>query len=164
MGKRRSKSIVKLLKTELYSLVQSLIHKIKPTLLALVFILISGYVTQFLDSGELNFCTVGKKPQPLYALAVSYLTHNIIPVGQRTLYVTDHAALRMIQRSVGFQNIQHVVRVGKLFAYRHSNLIKIGYYDEVSKLFIAVDQRHRKIVTVIAGVPAQYVTKLINLK
>ena len=67
----------------------------------------------------------------------------------------------MKERNISIQQIEAAFRRGELFAYVHENLVKIGYYDSASKVFIAVDQLHKKVLTLIHGVPEQYVQRLL---
>lgn len=98
--------------------------------------------------------------------ASGYWKQSSIQAGTRTLKITRHAAERMVERGVSRRMIHAVVDSGKLFAYKHTGgreLIKIGYYSPVNRVFVAVDQTHQKIITVIGNVPIEYVRRLINL-
>ncbi len=68
----------------------------------------------------------------------------------------------MAERGVTIENIQTAVEEGRLFAYVHSGLIKIGYYDEQGELFLSIDQRHTKLVTAIRKSSRGYVDRLLE--
>lgn len=161
MGRKPRKSLKKYLKIEPSSAIKSSISKLKPTLVALVFLLLSGYVQQLVQTGNVNPCNAQNIGLSIFATTHSFKNQSL-EVGQRTLIITAHAAQRMLQREVTTQNIQSVIRMGQIFAYRHSQLIKIGYYDEATKLFLAVDQRHKQVITVIGNVPKIYIERLIG--
>ncbi|QQS23066.1 DUF4258 domain-containing protein [bacterium] len=99
---------------------------------------------------------------------------STIKAGYRTLLITRHAAQRMAERGVSREVIALALERGKLFAYKHARgggLIKIGYYlsdnaftGAAKGVFVAVDQVHEKVVTVIRGVPVEYIRRLIRVR
>lgn len=147
---------------------QALISILKPALSTLVFLLVSTWAQHWLDGNvaKQSPCLSGAgaailgtvRPNP----ALKELENKQVVVGERTLLITRHAAERMLQRGVTVKNIQKAVRVGKLFAYSHNGIVKIGYYDEALKVFLAVDKRHEKIITTIKNTSKVYVYRLLE--
>ena len=68
----------------------------------------------------------------------------------------------MQERNVSVENLQVALEGGRLFAYYHNGLIKIGYYDVANNLFLSVDQRHERLITAIRKSSPDYVERLIN--
>lgn len=163
---RLLKKNIQLFQIELKRLIKPYIVSLKPTITALVFLLVSSFAQQLMDkinrSDYLdNPCAVGGVLN--YQAKSVELQGQTILAGSRALKITRHAAERMVERGVSKQTIGMVVNNGKLFAYNHANkIVKIGYYSTVSKVFVAVDQQHYKILTVIHNVPEKYISKLIN--
>lgn len=141
---------------------------LKPIVTTLVFLLVStlvpaGYVgekvSEIVPAPCVNAAAIGSlvsNPGASYPLENKQVT-----VGARTLTISRHAAQRMMERGVTVSHIQKAVEVGRLFAYSHNGLIKIGYYHAASEVFLAVDRRHEKIITAITRVPRIYVHRLL---
>lgn len=188
-AKRQPKSQIQLIKIELKRLIKPYIASLKPTITALVFLLVSSFAQQLMDKIQLKESCPPVTPAAAqvvdqgntgFASIIRYLGAFMAPMasvqakavelegqtvmaGARALKITRHAAERMIQRGVTKQAIGTAVNTGKLFAYNHANkIVKIGYYSTVTRVFVAVDQQHHKILTVIHDVPAKYIYKLIN--
>lgn len=180
-AKRQPKSPIQLIKIELKRLIKPYIASLKPTITALVFLLVSSFAQQLMDKVQLNKpCPPASLENTSFTYFSRYLGVFMAPMvslqtkavelegqtvlaGARVLKITRHAAERMIQRGISKQAIGTAVNTGKLFAYNHANkIVKIGYYSTVSRVFVAVDQQHHKILTVIHNVPAKYIYKLIN--
>jgi hypothetical protein len=126
-----------------------LLSIIKPALSMLVFLLVSAWAQQLIETkGSLPCRDTGTKlssaVHPLSHTAIlgvqSYadLENKEVMVGARTLRITRHAAERMIQRGVTTAAVQEAVLSGKLFAYLHDGMVKIGYYDEAKRIFLSV--------------------------
>lgn len=95
-------------------------------------------------------------------LAKAQLPMQKIAVGRDVFVITRHAAIRMAERRIGIGTMKQVLKLAKPFPYAHAGIEKIGYYDSDSRVFIAVAKAGRKIITVISGVPEQYVNRLID--
>lgn len=162
MGNKAKKLANKHIKTVVYATAKAIIAKFKPTILALVFLLVSGYIQNLVPSFEPDKCGTSSSSTVSVLGLTSYFAKETLQVGERKIDISLHAAQRMVERSISTGQIQSAVRFGQIFAYRHSDKLKIGYYYDLGKLFIAVDQRHQKILTVIGGVPAKYMEKLIQ--
>ncbi len=166
-------------------MIKPLIITLKPTITALVFLLVSSYLQGVLDKAK----GVDPCPPPVTTISKSVkygvlgllinkarnldtqFNNPIVKAGSRTLIITRHAAERMRERAVGRELIHLALDQGKLFAYKHTRgggLIKIGYYVPAGSLvgakgvFVAVNQTHEKILTVIRGVPIDYVSRLVR--
>ncbi len=140
---------------------------LKPTLTTLAFLLLSQLVPATpaeAPSHTAEQCVSSVLPAAVASVmgGVGSSDHQRITVGTRTLILTKHAAQRIRERGVTVVNIQHAVHSGKLFAYAHGGLIKIGYYDEAARVFLAVDHRHEKIITAIRNSPRKYMVKLLG--
>ena len=151
----------KSIKIELIRTIRSLLLSLKPTVITLVFIMLSSYLQQKLDPSKLDNCTSQTGDRIVLGALISSFKDRMVGAGSRTLYISNHAMERMAQRKVTGQNLGQVLEMGKLFAYSHGDRIKIGYYYNASKIFMAVDQEHKKIITVIKNVPVEYVSRLI---
>lgn len=162
MAKRLRKQQKKQLLTSFKRVVQPYISSIKPTVMTLVFLMVTGYIQQTIQGVNLpNPCVAGGGAVVASGIGGSS-NKTAIEVGNRVLYVSRHAAERMFQRGVSKLNIQETVESGRLFAYSHGNLVKIGYYYPAQRIFIAVDRFHNNIITVIRNVPERYVTELLS--
>ena len=74
------------------------------------------------------------------------------------LTFSPHALERMSQRGVSMGQVQSIIQNIQPFEYFHEGIWKSGYYDPISKIFVArVDKLVR---TVIANVKPQYVENL----
>jgi hypothetical protein len=162
MAKRLPKKQKKQLLTTFKQVAQPYIDLIKPTVTMLVFLMIMGYVKQIIPGVNLpNPCVAGGGAVMASSIGES-ANKTAIQVGSRVLYVSRHASERMFERGISKLNIQETVASGRLFAYTHSNLVKIGYYYPVQRIFIAVDRFHNNIITVIRNVPERYVAELLS--
>lgn len=193
-------------------MIKPVLITLKPTIAALVFLLVSSYLqgvadrlkgvdpcsspntsqqtqdagAKLLDWTKLDlagFAGLAAANQSSNANSQSIVNRQTIMAGTRMLVITRHAAQRMAERGVSREVIHLALDRGKLFAYKHvrgGGLIKIGYYLPASTVgaaknlltaegkidpkgvFVAVDQTHQKIVTVIRNVPVEYVTRLLR--
>lgn len=163
MGIRRSKRYVKqrqkqakIKQTQPTSLAKTTYTILKPALTALVFLLVSSWSQQPTGCVE----KLGLVASSMRS--VNELRNKEVVVGSRVLIISHHAAERMLQRGVTVANIQKAVKAGKLFAYGHGGIIKIGYFHEGLKVFLAVDKHHEKIITAIKGTSKFYIYRLTN--
>jgi len=76
------------------------------------------------------------------------------------LEFSNHAVQRLIERGVSVEQASQVIGKSQPFKYFHDNLVKIGYYDKASGIFIATDGVTNEIITVITDVSEQYITNL----
>lgn len=135
----------------------------RPTVAMLVFLFMFGYAQQCLVSTKPpEECSLAA-PVSVFAIA-KHLPARIIDLGSRTLVVTRHASERMQERQVSIEEVTRAVRDGQLFAYLDKKLVKIGYYDINNGLFLAVDQRHKKLITVIKFVDGNYPERVMTRK
>lgn len=141
--------------------VQAFISSFRPTVVTLVFLFLFGYVQQcWLSAVPPKSCPVVGSVSVL--VVAQQLPRQTINLGVRSLEVTQHAAERMAQRGVSLAEIRDAVQTAQLFAYLDNNRVKIGYYDNRSGLFLAVDQRHHKLITVIRKVNNGYPERLMS--
>ncbi len=131
-------------------------------LIPLVFLLISGLIQRVGESLPINPCTAKGNNSVTFGAVITLIQENTLKAGARSVIISKHAAKRMLERSISADHITGAVEVGKLFAYQHNNLIKIGYYHEASKIFLALDQQHKRIITVIRHVPPEYILRLMK--
>jgi hypothetical protein len=143
--------------------IKSLITQLKPALTALAFFFVSSWSQGLFDKApQTGSCIAMVGNVAANAKMSGYdLENKSVAVGARTLFITRHAAQRMVERGVSVKHIRQAVSVGKLFAYSHNGIIKIGYYHEAKQIFLAVDRHHEKIITAIARVPKEYVYRLL---
>jgi hypothetical protein len=148
-------------------------HILKPIVTTLVFLLASSFFPQVLQKAENEnaqqcVSSVRTLNSTINAVLGSGLItaaefeNKKVQVGNRVLIISKHAAQRMVERKVTTASIQKAVSTGKLFAYAHGGIIKIGYYDEALKLFLSIDKRHQKIITAINNSSKGYMWRLIN--
>lgn len=140
---------------------QILISTLRPTIAVLVFLFLFGYVQQcWLSSVPPKSCPVTGSVSVL--VLAQQLPKQTINLGVRSLEITEHAVQRMAQRGVSIAEIRAAVLQAQLFAYSDNNRVKIGYYDARVGLFLAVDQRHHKLITVIRKVNSGYPERLMT--
>ncbi len=95
------------------------------------------------------------------AAASSPAGQQIITVGTRVLQLSQYALQRMSERGVSIEQVQKIVNTAQSFRYFHDGAWKTGYYDPVSKIFVA--EVEGVITTVIAKVNPQYIENLKSL-
>ncbi len=72
----------------------------------------------------------------------------------------DHAIMRMVQRNVDVGTVNRVMNLSKPFSYFHDGVMKNGYYDEASRVFVGQIQSSGLVKTVITNVTPNYVENL----
>lgn len=141
--------------------VRAFISSFRPTVTALVFLFLFGYVQQcWLSAVPPRSCPAVGSASVL--VVAQQLPRQTISLGVRSLEITKHAAERMAERGVSLPEIRTAVQRAQLFAYLDKDRVKIGYYDAESGLFLAVDQRHHKLITVIRKVNSGYPERLMT--
>lgn len=140
---------------------QILISTFRSTVTALVFLFLFGYVQQcWFSTAPPKYCPAVGSVSVL--VVAQQLPRQTISLGVRSLEITQHAAQRMAERGVTIAEIRAAVLQAQLFAYLDNNRVKIGYYDARAGLFLAVDQRHHRLITVIRKVNSGYPERLIS--
>lgn len=143
---------------------KALLSLLKPMLTALAFLLVSSLAQHWVQhTPAVSPCTAQFGTAVISAVSEAKypLENKQVMAGVRTLVVTRHAAQRMVERGVNLRQVEQALETGQLFAYAHNGLIKIGYYHKASKIFLAVDKQHRKIITAIVRVPTDYIFRLL---
>ena len=161
MARKYQQSSEYLLKAWVRCQAQVFITSFRPTVAALVFLFLFGYIQQcWLSTAPPKTCPVVGSASVL--VVAGQLPRQTISLGVRSLEITKHAAERMAERGVSLAEIRTAVQRAQLFAYADNGLVKIGYYDHKTNLFLAVDQRHTKLITVIRKVNNGYPERLIT--
>ncbi len=161
MARKYQQSSEYLLKAWVRCQAQVFITSFRPTVAALVFLFLFGYVQQcWFSTAPPKYCPAVGSVSVL--VVAQQLPRQTISLGVRSLEITQHAAQRMAERGVTIAEIRAAVLQAQLFAYLDNNRVKIGYYDARAGLFLAVDQRHHRLITVIRKVNSGYPERLIS--
>jgi RHS repeat-associated protein len=83
---------------------------------------------------------------------------GVIKLGSTGLELSEHAAARIAQRGVSLEKVESVVQTAKAFTYKHEGVLKTGYYDAASKIFVAA--KDGRVRTVITNVKPKYIENL----
>lgn len=160
-GAQTNQSLKQYYPTWLQVQAQIFISTFRPTVAVLVFLFLFGYAQQcWFSISPPKFCPAFGSVSVL--VVAQQLPRQTISLGVRSLEITQHAAERMAERGISIAEIRTAVLHAQLFAYLDNNRVKIGYYDARAGLFLAVDQRHHKLITVIRKVNAGYPERLMT--
>ncbi len=77
---------------------------------------------------------------------------------EQAFQLSRHALERMAQRGVTLEQVQATINNSESFQYFHQGVWKIGYYDPISRIFVA--EVDGTIITVITNVKPQYIENL----
>ncbi len=77
--------------------------------------------------------------------------------------IGSHALQRMAERGISIDQLQNALLNNEPFKYFHDGQWKLGYYDEISKVFVAVLMETRTILTVINNTSPNYIENLKKL-
>ena len=83
----------------------------------------------------------------------------VIQAGERQLQLGIHALERLAQRGISQAQVQAVVRKANPFTYIHDGVMKTGYYDPVSKIFVGEVEG---TITTVFKTSARYIENLIK--
>jgi RHS repeat-associated protein len=83
-------------------------------------------------------------------------------VGNKGYNFTDHAIKRIAERNVNGSKVINILQNTKPIQYFHEGVMKNGYYDSVSKIFIGQVQSSGKITTIIDNVKPSYINNLLK--
>ena len=70
--------------------------------------------------------------------------------------VSDHVLQRMAQRGVSIDQLQEALQL-EPFRYFHDGTWKLGYYDPINRILVAVAEMGNIVTTVITNVKPQYI-------
>jgi len=87
---------------------------------------------------------------------------GILRIGPTNLTLSQHAVEQISRRGLSLPQIESALVGAQEFQYFHEGAWKIGYYDPVSKIFLA--QYQGNVITVISNVKPQYIENLRGLK
>ncbi|MBX4186875.1 MAG: hypothetical protein KW802_01270 [Candidatus Doudnabacteria bacterium] len=125
-----------------------------------------GYIANVLGYGGVSVIagTAGTQaPNAQKVLnAVDAGTQSLANRGPSNINIGTHAAERMIQRGVGFDQVKSTIQNSNPFQYFHDSLLKTGYYDPSNKIFVGEITGTGKITTVINNVSQRYINNLIK--
>lgn len=81
---------------------------------------------------------------------------------QEGLELSEHAAQRMTQRGIDANQVQNTINNSQPFTYLHEGVIKTGFYDPITKIFVGT--YNNQVTTIISDVSQNYINNLINGK
>ncbi len=115
---------------------------------------------------------IGKKfPNEAEAISRYVLKSDALSLEQRIKFASKlyygydfsyHAIQRIAQRNIDVLKVFDILRNTKPFEYFHEGVMKRGYYDKSSKVFIGQIKSSRTITTVIDNVEQSYINNLLK--
>ncbi len=161
MTKQQVKQFMVVLKAWSYSQAMAVISSFRPTVAALVFFVLFGFSQNCFTAYQRDDkCTVVYSVTAL--TFAKQLPGRVLDIGTRSIQITQHAAQRMQERGVSEQEVISAIKTGQLFAYLDDPKVKIGYYNPGNGLFLAVDQRHKRLITVIKFTDKGYPERVMS--
>lgn len=113
-----------------------------------------GLLALALALGALGLALIGQAPNSNGAGTAGV---ELAPARAK-LKFSRHAEQRLRQRAVTREAVERLVGSGQSFSYRHAGVVKQGYYDARTGLFVAT--QGGVVLTVIARAEPGYVERL----